>query len=178
VLKLAGKDNDYCNNNGIADRCVALIRLCRSRGINVIVEQPISSLLFSWPSISKAIAGMVEQVVWMRDVGGDTAKPLRLMGPKWLARIKDYRDHKSTWKPSCSLVNISKCGHLMRVTGKRKDLNDSQAYTRKFGLAVMGAHLDDPELVKRLQTKESTSTTRMALSKRSTLVGVAGLAAC
>eukprot|EP00974_Lingulodinium_polyedra_P100806 9765906-Lingulodinium_polyedra.AAC.1 len=74
---LSGWQTPYVKSqNAIAQRAAALIELARSRGVETIIEQPISSLLFAYPPIKNIVGNDKSLVVWMKDFGGDTAKPL------------------------------------------------------------------------------------------------------
>ena len=123
--------------------CAALIKAARARGVKVVIEQPVSSLLTSFPCMVDALEGLIQVCVWMKDFNGETAKPLKLVGAPWINRINRYAKPPVNFKPSRSLVSFSmSTAGLKRINGKRQELKDSQAYTIEFGLGVICAFLD------------------------------------
>ena len=120
LFNVGGNGSKYVRmHNELADRCAALIELCLERSVDVIVDQPLSSILFKWPSISKALRGLPEHVVWMRDFCGESPKPFRLRGPAWLQHMKKFSKRPAGWKRTATLVNVTHVGGKNQSAGRK-----------------------------------------------------------
>ena len=74
--------NYLTEHNCIADVCALIIRTVTALGIDFIVEQPMSSLLFNYPAIRNALkdCGGIGISFMMAAYCGESPKPLLLKG--------------------------------------------------------------------------------------------------
>ena len=106
--------------------------------VGFIVEQPMSSILGSFPCISKLfkLTEPTEVCTWMGAFNGATPKPLRLWGTsKWVCQLKRVKPATSAGRRSL----VKKKGK--QVTGLRAALKESQSYTAAFGAAAADARM-------------------------------------
>ena len=119
-----------------------LMKLAHSLGIQYVVEQPMSSLLFQFEPVLNALAttqamGIAFQ---MSTFQGTSPKPLRLKGTASFLRVFD-----AVAKARCKAVAKAKDRLTTMVrrkdgtksfTGKQASLTESSGYTRSFGMAL------------------------------------------
>ena len=155
VLQPAGPPSGYTSaaqaaylaeHNCIADLCSLIIRTVAALGIDFIVEQPMSSLLFTYPAIRDALrdCGNIGISFMMAAYCGESPKPLLLKGsPEYLrtfAAVAKARLSRTT-KPTRRLVH--KQGKFF--TGNRAELQQSSGYTRCMGASMALAFLGKTE---------------------------------
>lgn len=133
-----GRQFEYLmEHNCIADVCALVIRTVAALNIDFIVEQPMSSLLFSYPAIRDCLkdCGGIGINFMMAAFNGESPKPLLLKGsPAYLhvfAAVAKTRLRMAA-KPTRRLVH--KQGKFF--TGNRSDLQQSSGYTRCMGTAM------------------------------------------
>ena len=132
-------DEYLATHNRLADLTSFLIRMAIALGHRYTVEQPVSSLLFSYSPIA-CVAHNADSVSFcMGYFAGNTLKPLRIVGTaSWLHVFRDVylRRKKTCAKPTEKLARTDKSG----FTGIKRKLDESSAYTAVFGRCVALCH--------------------------------------
>ena len=138
--------HDYLEkHNQLANISAFVIRTARALGIDYILEQPVSSLLFQYPPMVQALKDCTSCHIWMSAFGADSPKPLMLKGSasqilETIGEVSKQRRRKCPLQTHLAKASVDSRG-VKRFTGKRSLLQASSAYTREMGLAVAYAHL-------------------------------------
>lgn len=125
------RNPDVLKFNAIADFVANLVDLCVFLGVYFVIEQPLSSLLFAYPSIARALAeaGAHRVVVWLGKFGADTPKPLALWGTApWLTELA-YIDSTLPQLAQGTLCDTDSSGGF---TGRRDGMAESALYPARF----------------------------------------------
>ena len=145
---LHAKTDVVLAHNEIAATSAFLILTATAIGVQYVVEQPISSLLFQpdfrllndpkhmWYAVK--VTKALRVTIAMQSFAGDTNKRMQLVGTApWLHTIQEVS--QTLWptvqkqqQKAKSLVTV----HKGKFTGKSKELKASAAYTQQFGEAV------------------------------------------
>ena len=130
-------------HNGIAKLSSYLAWTAHLLGLHVVIEQPVSSLLFSYGPISCLIHGIKATSVsfGMSTFEGSTPKPLLLKGTGQFLQTFDAVSkiqRKTVKKPQERLVTVGKkrSNGQACFTGKSNELTKSSGYTQAFGRAM------------------------------------------
>ena len=124
-------------HNAIGHITAYIVRTAHALDLSYTIEQPVSSLLFSFDPVLKALAatGFVTAAFTMGSFGGESPKPLLLKGSApWLRTFREValkRKAEST-PPTKRLTTTTSSG----FTGQKGDLDASSGYTCAFGVAV------------------------------------------
>ena len=117
------------------------MKLASLLGHTVTLEQPVSSLLFSFGPMVAALKDGISAPFHMGAFGGESPKPLKLVGTAaWLTVFRAvYLARKNAAaKPGGRLTKRSAGGHF---TGKKAELEESSGYTRFFVVCMALCHL-------------------------------------
>jgi len=164
------------DGNKIVDRCVVLSLIAHFRGLNVVVENPKGSLMFTYKPMMSLVEFMLGRklTIYMGAWGGDTDKCM-LLRTNWLMADALHTKHPRL-RQSRDTRLVANVGR--GVKGIRKRLKQSQSYTSQFGQQVallVDAHFNDPrgvsEVVGQL-TKHDEFTTRAQIDNN---VGIAAV---
>ena len=143
--------NPACREyNMLADWLALALRACIALGIYFVVENPMSSYLFSYKALSCAFLELQAHrvTVALGKIGHNTLKPLVLMGTApWLNPLADAVSAGST----DGLSNLSFRVHN-GWTGKSGQMDDSRVYPKEFCIFVAKLHQ------KHLQNVASSAT--------------------
>ena len=132
-------------HNQLAEITVHLARLAFFLGLCVVIEQPLSSALFEWWPMAKAMLeiGASRGQVWLDGFGASSMKPLQLWGnAPWLAALQRRSKEAHKFAQPTEQLSISTTNALGRksVTGKRRAMKESSAYPLEFGEEVGYLH--------------------------------------
>lgn len=129
-------------HNHIAFVAANLALLAFHLGLLYVIEQPGTSVLFDWLPLLRILARTKARrgVGHMIGFGGTSMKTLRFRGTvPWLESLeclsKSMRRHAAPASTALVEVRTLQSGRAS-ITGKRKELKDSGAYTRAFAEAV------------------------------------------
>ena len=117
------------HHNCIADFVATVLMRCQELGLDYVIEQPSSSLLYDYPPIKHAVTVSAGRRVHLTlgSYGAESLKPLVLVGTTpW---VEDLRPHSR--KRSCSSV-LTIRDASGRVTGRPEALLASAAYPAAF----------------------------------------------
>eukprot|EP00435_Cladocopium_sp_Y103_P033147 s1448_g8.t1 len=102
-------------------------------GVYVVLEQPSSSLLFSFEAVAQALDSVRARrvAVSMQAFGGTSRKSLALVGTApWLEDLqRESRDRRSFNTSTENLCTVDDNG---AVTGRRSEMKASEEYTAEF----------------------------------------------
>eukprot|EP00971_Amphidinium_carterae_P325593 6455945-Amphidinium_carterae.4 len=139
--------------NQVAEVVSSLMLLASEQGIDFVIEQPLSSLFFSHPSVESAIRqipGVTRVSFRMSAFGSKSQKPSLLVGTApWLSKVKDA----GTQRPPKALVQLAERTDDGQVNGKRKLLQESSAYPIQFCRVLadfLAEHLHESYVLLRL----------------------------
>ena len=139
-------------HNRLAELTALLIRTGKAIGASFTLEQPVSSLIFAFDPMVRALVGSEHISFEMGSFQGESPKPLRLQGNvEWLQtfRAVSKARKKTSAKPTSRLASSDARGGF---TGRKKELESSSAYTQAFGrafaLCMLGCSA--PDVVARL----------------------------
>eukprot|EP00435_Cladocopium_sp_Y103_P031833 s980_g8.t1 len=115
--------------------------------IHWVVENPMNSLIFSFPPLATIFEhirgtsmGMSRAIVYLRTFGAASAKPLELRG-SWPGLAYLFEIHRRAWGGTRDRQTNAVMDRGLRwVTGNKKKLASSSAYPKAFGQAVWKAH--------------------------------------
>ena len=138
------KRADVRDGNACA-RCVAyLISMCVSRGVRWVIENPMSSHLFKYPELLKAMVecGGVRSITYGGAFGWNSLKPFFIVTnlnqdlvSAFLMKSRTEARRELATRRGSPLTKVSG-NKKMWTNGKHKALSQSSAYTSKFGNAV------------------------------------------
>lgn len=125
------------DHNALADITGSVVRMACALGLTYSVEQPRSSLLWSYPPVLAALAATTARNIpfFMSAFQGDSPKPLSMRGnAPWLVVFKEVAEnlHRRVGLPEKRLATRA----AAYVTGRRAELKRSSAYTAAFGMAM------------------------------------------
>lgn len=128
--------------NTMAERTALLCHIAAARGCKIVIENPLSSLLWKYEPMATLVQrlGLQRTLAHLGSYGAPTAKPV-LLYSNWPAaqKLKTERPVFSG-EETVSLVKRNKDGS---VTGLRNELKESQEYPAGFTDAV-AMLLEDP----------------------------------
>lgn len=134
---------DYLDgHNSIAELTALFIRSAAALGIYVIVEQPVSSLLFHYEAMLKALAAVDAHAISfeMSAFEGESPKPLLLKGTapclqtfREVFLLRKGMASKTTMRLTRTTTNAS---GKQQFTGKSRELTASSGYTKCMGTAM------------------------------------------
>ena len=131
-------------HNLLADRSALLAKLAYVLNIYYVIEQPQSSILFRYPPLAKVLDETSATAIAFRmgDFGGDSPKPLRLLGTAgvWIqtfSKVSKYRQSLHLKSPSKRLT-VCKDGQF---TGISSEMRASSGYTPSMGTALAFSYL-------------------------------------
>ena len=129
-------------HNAMAARVAALCHFAASAGCHFVVEQPSTSVMFSYrPWLELRTAWAVHQIRFpMAAYGGASLKPSWLIGTApWLERLRarlTHADRAFLMTPQVSTATVTEDGFgRKRATGS-SELKGTQAYPLQFGAAL------------------------------------------
>ena len=129
-------------HNAMAARVAALCHFAASAGCHFVVEQPSTSVMFSYrPWLELRTAWAVHQIRFpMAAYGGGSLKPSWLIGTApWLVRLRtglSHADRAFLMTPPVSTAVVTEDGlGRKRATGS-SELKGTQAYPLQFGAAL------------------------------------------
>ena len=128
-------------HNSLASVALSLARLAFCLGIYYVIEQPSTSVFWSWlPTMELLCETAAQRISFnLSAFGADTQKRLVLHGTApWLRQLQDFaaaRPSRPAQAESLVTTRVDPSGET-KVTGKRKRLKESQAYTAQFGRKV------------------------------------------
>ena len=129
------------NHNTIAEVVALTIRTAAVLGVMFVVEQPMSSMLWSYPAMFSALSFTKASTKFMRmsSFCGSSPKPLVLKTTApfmdEFEKIHSLRKRRDTHTMQ-RLATVDTHNGRKRFTGKQKTLKKSSGYTRCMGLAV------------------------------------------
>jgi len=132
-------------HNNLADISIDLAWLAFCLGLHVVIEQPLSSILFDYAPMQALIAKtrMQRATVQLGGFGAASMKPLQLWGTvPWLPQLAQAsKQRQKSAKPGEKLTH-TRTDNLGRanVTGKKAALKESSAYPPEFGRVVGELH--------------------------------------
>jgi len=146
----------------LADISIDLSWLAFCLGLHVVIEQPLSSILFQYEPMKALLSKtqMQRTVVQLGNFGAASMKTLQLFGTvPWLAELRQenmrrQHAHRHCDNPTGARKRASQESHLeqkltyettdrlgrVRVTGKKLALKESSAYPPEFGRVVGELH--------------------------------------
>jgi len=149
-------------HNLLADISIDLSWLAFCLGLHVVIEQPLSSILFQYEPMKALLSKtqMQRTVVQLGNFGAASMKTLQLFGTvPWLAELRQenmrrQHAHRHCDNPTGARKRASQESHLeqkltyettdrlgrVRVTGKKLALKESSAYPPEFGRVVGELH--------------------------------------
>ena len=124
-------------HNQIAQVTSYLIKTCVAMGHTITIEQPVSSLLFSYEPMVAALVGTSSVSVAMRAFRGDSPKPLKIVGnAQWLGLLrKVFLLRKRGGHGDGVAKRLTERSAKGQFGGKKGELEASSAYTASFGFA-------------------------------------------
>ena len=132
-------------HNNLADISIDLAWLAFCLGLHVVIEQPMSSSLFSYEPMMALVSKTCMQrvAVQLGGFGAASLKPLQLFGTvPWLPQLAQAsKQRQKSAKPGEKLTytRIDNLGRAS-VTGKKAALKESSAYPPEFGRVVGELH--------------------------------------
>lgn len=132
-------------HNNLADITAQLAWLAHSLGLQILVEQPLSSILFDYAPMRNVLTatGSTRIAIHLDGFGACSQKPLQLRGTApWLEelrRLSQQRRKRAEPQEQLTVVHTSSSGRRS-VTGKREALKASSSYPPAFGMAVGRLH--------------------------------------
>ena len=132
-------------HNEIADISASLAWLACCLGLVVVLEQPLTSELFSYPPMQRAIwdIGASRVQVWLDAFGATSQKPLQLWGnAPWLGSLEKLSRalHRNAQPTERLTTQTTRDDGTKSVTGRTGAMKDSSAYPDPFGVEVGRLH--------------------------------------
>ena len=124
-------------HNALAELTALIITTATALSIVYTIEQPASSLLFSYDAVKKALQLTKAKRIsmWMARLAGESPKPLVLCGTgsflDTFQEVNDQRKHCG----KCAKRRLTEKSNGS-FTGKARALKQSSGYTRCMGVAV------------------------------------------
>ena len=124
-------------HNHITQVTSYLIKTCVAMEHTITIEQPVSSLLFSYEPMVAALIGTSSVSVRMSAFQGDSPKPLKIVGnAQWLGVLrKVYLLRKRGGHEDGATKRLTERSAKGQFGGKKEELAASSAYTASFGFA-------------------------------------------
>jgi len=145
----------YCRqHNELAEISSHLARLAFFLGLLVVIEQPLTSTLFDYTPMQRAVweIGCTRVAVELNGFGASSLKPLQLFGnAPWLGALAGLSKalRRTAPKPTERLTTTrQRSDGSKSVTGRTGAMKDSSAYPDRFGSEVGRLHakvLQQPE---------------------------------
>jgi hypothetical protein len=132
-------------HNNLANISIDLAWLAFCLGLHVVIEQPLSSILFDYAPMRALIhkTGMQRATVQLGGFGAASRKPLQLWGTvPWLSQLAQASTQRQKSAKPGEKLSVTTTDNLGRqnVTGKKAALKESSAYPPEFGRVVGELH--------------------------------------
>ena len=121
-----------------------MLQLATDRGLYVVVENPLNSLLFKYGPMRMMLAKIGARRVSLKlsSFGAESAKPLELWGTApWLEKLPSKGTCGSASAQLLTRTSINADGRKS-VTGRKGVMTSSAAYPKAFGEAVAALHAE------------------------------------
>ena len=132
-------------HNNLADISIDLAWLAFCLGLHVVIEQPLSSILFNYAPMQALIGNtnLQRATVQLGGFGAASRKPLQLWGTvPWLSQLAHASTQRQKSAKPGEKLSVTRTDNLGRqvVTGKKAALKESSAYPPEFGRVVGQLH--------------------------------------
>ena len=149
-------------HNNIAEVSAHIESWATTLGLQFVIEQPLTSVLFDYWPVRRVFARHHEKRISLslQSFGAQSQKMLELWGTTlWLHDLQQYAQWLRNYIPPAAetlcLKSVSTVNGRPCITGKKQKLKDSSAYPHAFGVAVAhrhkkhmqqihGGHADEP----------------------------------